>query len=137
MDNSNKRKAELLGEPFGTASHKLRKMILFRCIQKLGEDICFRCGEKIEKLENLSIEHKISWQKSDTPKELFYDLENISFSHLKCNMKFSEKRVPKPNIRKEKHGRAKLNEKDVSEIRKSGSPKTAIWKIKNNITWKN
>lgn len=40
------KKDKLLGMSHGTASNQLRKMILFKCIQKLGEDVCFRCGKK-------------------------------------------------------------------------------------------
>ena len=83
---SNQKKTIQLGIPVGTATHKLRKMIMFRMIQKAGLDTCFQCGKKIETIEELSIEHKIPWLDSENPKELFFDLENIAFSHLKCNV---------------------------------------------------
>lgn len=44
--------------PFGTASARLKKKIMFMLIKKLGEDICYRCGNKIEDVDELSIEHK-------------------------------------------------------------------------------
>src|ERR1700694_1729091 len=85
MDNSNEKKRALLGENPSTARLKLIKSILFSLLQKHGEDSCFRCGEKIEKIEELSIEHKESWQLALDPVAMFYALENISFSHLQCN----------------------------------------------------
>ena len=91
MDNSNRRKYELLGEPFGTANNKLHKAILFQMVQKLSLDICFRCGTKIEKVSDLSIEHKNSWQISPNPIVAFFDLDNIAFSHLKCNVSAPKK----------------------------------------------
>jgi hypothetical protein len=89
MDSSTKKKNDLLGIPFGTASARLRKMLIFRMAQKLGEDICYRCGKKIENIEELSIEHKTSWQLSETPIDTFYDLDNVCFSHLDCNVNAS------------------------------------------------
>lgn len=83
--NGNDNKNKALGEPYGTASAKLRKMILFSLIRRLELDVCFRCGKKIESIEDLSIEHIEAWLNSDSPREKFYDLNNIAFSHLRCN----------------------------------------------------
>ena len=83
MNNSNKKKSQQLGMPHGTASNRLRKRILFHLIQQLGQDVCFQCGEKIDNVDHLSIEHKIPWLDNDLA--LFWDLENIAFSHLSCN----------------------------------------------------
>jgi hypothetical protein len=83
--NTHKNKDNLLGEPFGTATGKLRKMILFKLIQAQELDMCYRCSNKIESIDDLSIEHKDAWQSSDNPVEAFYDLNNIAFSHLDCN----------------------------------------------------
>lgn len=81
-----------LGMPLGTASHKLRKNLLFHFAKKLGVDVCYRCNGKIKTVEEFSIEHKISWLNGDNPKALFFDLENnIGFSHLKCNVNASKK----------------------------------------------
>jgi len=80
-----KKKSDLLGMPVGTAAHRLRKNIMFTMAQKLGEDLCFRCGCQIETVEEFSVEHKESWQNSADPIAAFFDLENISFSHHSCN----------------------------------------------------
>lgn len=102
----NEKKNEQLGMPFGTASGQLRKLILFDLLKKLNKNICFRCGEEISNIEELSIEHIVPWLDSDNPKELFFSLENISFSHLLCNIRAirkeylveSGKRASKANI---------------------------------------
>jgi len=83
MDNTNKKKNKQLGLPFGTAQNKLRKNIMFDLVQKLNLDNCFHCKKKIT-LETFSVEHKIPWL--DNNKELYWNLENIRFSHLKCNV---------------------------------------------------
>lgn len=78
-----KRIAEQLGMSHGTAANRLRKMILFNLLRKLNEDVCFKCGKKIDTAEELSIEHKLPWEGRST--ELFWDLNNIAFSHIGCN----------------------------------------------------
>ncbi len=81
-----KNKSDKLGMSYSTASQRLRKLILFKLIKKCGFDICYQCNEKIDNIDDLSIEHKIPWFNSETPKELFWDLENIAFSHINCNI---------------------------------------------------
>lgn len=71
--------------PFGTAANRLRKAILFDLVCRLGLDVCHHCEKKIEDIDNFSIEHKTPWLDSDDPVGLFFDMENIAFSHLKCN----------------------------------------------------
>jgi len=83
MDYWNKRKSDFLGQPLGTATHRLRKMIMFSMAKRLSEDQCFKCGEKIETLQEFSIEHKRPWLHESI--HLFFDLANIAFSHARCN----------------------------------------------------
>lgn len=78
-------KNDLLGMPHGTAGSRLRKLILFDFARKLGVDQCFRCGQRIEDVDDLSVEHKEPWQSAPDPKAAFFDLGNIAFSHLRCN----------------------------------------------------
>lgn len=99
---SNKKKSMQLGMPYGTATQRLRKMVLFKLLQDIGQDVCFQCGERILTVEELSMEHKVPWLNSDDPVGLFFDVDNISFSHLSCNARAS----------------AKLTEDDVQEIRR-------------------
>lgn len=83
MKISNLMKLKQLGMPIGTASGKLKKAIMLKLLQKLKEDICYRCNKIIETPEELSIDHKINWLHVSS--DLFWDLDNIAFSHKKCN----------------------------------------------------
>ena len=76
---------ELLGEKLSTAKSKLNKILMFELAKKSNLDTCFRCGQKIEDIVEFTIDHKESWILSDNPAQLFYDLDNIAFSHAKCN----------------------------------------------------
>ncbi len=78
-----KRVAEQLGMPEGTAAHRLRKIILFDAISRLNENFCFQCGAEIETVDELSIEHKTPWENISA--DLFWCLDNIAFSHRSCN----------------------------------------------------
>lgn len=83
--SENSEKSKQLGMSFSTASSKLRKEIMFRLVQKCGLDICYRCNEKIENVDDFSIEHKEPWLHSEEPNKLFFDMNNIAFSHTHCN----------------------------------------------------
>lgn len=134
--------------PIGTASNRLRKMILFSMAKKLNLTLCYRCNREIKDIKNFSIEHKIAWLDSHNPIELFFDLDNIAFSHLSCNIKMAKKNnVP--------HGvsvkSSKLSNEDVKEIYKLSNKKAKTQKsiakqfgiserlvryIKNKQRWK-
>lgn len=83
---SNEEKTKQLGMPIGTATAILRKNIMFSLIKQLQLNNCFRCGKEIKIVDDLSIEHKEAWLHSGKPVELFFSLDNIAFSHLKCNI---------------------------------------------------
>jgi hypothetical protein len=83
---SNARKSATLGMPHGTANGRLRKMILFDLLKRHNENICIRCNKPIECIDDLSIEHIKPWEGISA--ELFWDLNNIAFSHLVCNQSF-------------------------------------------------
>lgn len=74
-----------LGMPRGTAANRLRKLVLFDVLQRHKENICYRCNLEIQDATELSIEHKKPWEGIDT--NLFWDLSNVAFSHLQCNIK--------------------------------------------------
>ncbi|HEX8708105.1 MAG TPA: HNH endonuclease [Pyrinomonadaceae bacterium] len=82
--DSGTRKSAFLGMPHGTANARLRKKILFHLLQKHDENICFRCSESIETVDELSIEHKQPWEGVSV--ELFWSPDNIAFSHPRCNV---------------------------------------------------
>lgn len=86
MCNSNNKKTAQLGMPIGTASNRLRKSIIFKLLKDSGKNYCFQCSAEIENEKDLSIEHKIPYLDSDNPIDLFFDLDNIAFSHLSCNI---------------------------------------------------
>lgn len=93
--NSNKKKSLQLGMAHGTAANRLRKMILFSLLRQLELDTCFQCGREIESIENLSVEHKVPWLDSADPISLFFDLDNIAFSHLSCNVGAARQTKPR------------------------------------------
>ena len=82
---SNRKKSEQLRMPFGTATGRLRKSVLYELLCELGRNTCFQCGELIESVDDLSMEHKKPWLDSMDPITLFFDVGNIAFSHLRCN----------------------------------------------------
>ena len=84
---SNEKKNRLLGMNPGSATHRLRKMILFDLLQQFDLDQCFQCDGRIERVADLSVEHIDPWQGADDPKAAFFDLENIAFSHSRCNVR--------------------------------------------------
>jgi hypothetical protein len=84
--NGNQKKTLQLGMAHGTAWAKLRKMILFSVLEKHNENTCYRCGNIIENASELSIDHKIPYLDSNKPQELFFDINNVAFSHLICNI---------------------------------------------------
>jgi len=79
MDNKKKQ----LGMAPSNARNLLIRMIIFDFINK-DNIVCYRCYLEMS-LEDWSIEHKIPWLHSDNPIELYFDLKNVTFSHLRCN----------------------------------------------------
>ena len=79
----NRKQSQQLGMSYGTAAHRLRKIVLFDVLRRHNENICFRCGFSIDSAAELSIEHKQPWL--DVSADLFWDLSNIAFSHMRCN----------------------------------------------------
>ena len=83
---ANDKKNEALGMNFSTASAQLKKNLMFKFMQVLNLDQCFQCGEVIDAVDQLSVEHKQPWLSATDPKAAFFDLNNIAFSHLSCNV---------------------------------------------------
>lgn len=150
METSTEKKERLLGESYGAATGRLRKEVLFQLLVNQGLDVCFQCGRKIEKANDVSIEHKKPWMSAENPKEAFYDLDNIAISHLRCNVRAGNHKVPRPNNRGELNGSSKLTWIKVTEIREKidqgvpletlseeyGVTERTLRLIKNSEIWK-
>ena len=75
------KKQSQLGMNPGTATGRLIKDLLFNLVK---DTPCYHCGKPLTR-DTFSIEHKVPWLDSDNPLKLFFDLDNISYSHHSCN----------------------------------------------------
>lgn len=66
-----------------TANFRLCKDLLFAFIQK-DNICCYRCNKPLTR-DTFTIEHKEFWKTAENPKEMFFNLNNIAYSHHKCN----------------------------------------------------
>ena len=87
-----KEKARQLGMNPSTASNRLVKLILFNLMKKTDQHWCFQCGAEIEGVHDMSVEHKEFWLYSENPIDMYFNMENIAFSHKVCNYKASRPR---------------------------------------------
>ena len=85
MGNDSSGKSAFLGMSVGTAVSILRKILLCNLLVKYGENVCYRCNESIEHIDSLIIEHIRPWMYNDPA--LYWDTENVAYSHLSCNSK--------------------------------------------------
>lgn len=79
------KKAQQLGMNPSTASGRLVKDILFKLVCDTGRNKCFQCGGDLTR-DTFSIEHMKPWIDSENPVEMYFDLDNIAFSHYLCNV---------------------------------------------------
>ena len=86
----NKKKTQL-GMPYGTARNRLIKQLLFDFIVSTNNNKCYQCGEDILKVDDMSIEHITPWLDSENPTDLFFNKQNIAYSHLSCNCSAARK----------------------------------------------
>ncbi len=77
------KKSSVLGMNFTTARGRLHRDILFKLVVEAGY-VCYRCRRSLDR-ESFTVDHKAHWMQSSTPKKSFFDLQNIAFSHHKCN----------------------------------------------------
>lgn len=75
---------ELGGIPLGKAACRLDRILIFEFGKRCGLGKCYVCGNEIKSVRDFSIEHKIPWRNSGNL-SLYWDLENIAFSHKECN----------------------------------------------------
>ena len=90
---------EHLGVKAGKALGVLKKAIMFSLVIETGRNICYRCGEEIINTNEFSIEHIENWILSNNPKDRFYNLKNIAFSHRKCNTTYAKNSKGKSKIK--------------------------------------
>tara|TARA_R100001377_G_scaffold32999_1_gene17996 strand:+ start:451 stop:837 length:387 start_codon:yes stop_codon:yes gene_type:complete len=79
------KKTKQLGMNPSTASSRLKKELLYSLAKKLKINWCYQCGNEIETAKRITVEHKTPWLDSSDPAKLFFDLNNIAFSHSSCN----------------------------------------------------
>lgn len=96
-----------------TASNRLVKDLLYRLVVETGKDSCFRCGKKLSR-STFSIEHKAAWLDSDNPVELYFDVNNIAYSHLACNAAASRSRI---KLTDEERAASLSREREANRIR--------------------
>ncbi|MFL6211126.1 MAG: HNH endonuclease [Pyrinomonadaceae bacterium] len=58
---------------------------MLHLLQRHGENACFKCGKLILRADELTLEHKQAWRANGAA--LFWDLDNIAFSHAQCNLR--------------------------------------------------
>jgi len=81
----NKEKSTQLGMSTGKAYGILLKKIIYSQACELDRIGCVHCFQRIE-FKDFSIEHLIPWLHSNSPKDLYFEVKNVGFSHLKCNI---------------------------------------------------
>jgi hypothetical protein len=83
----NAKTKQQLGMSASTAYHRLVKSLLFKLAKEAGKNFCFRCSTIIVTEEEFSIEHIEDWCNRKNACELYFALDNITFSHRSCNRK--------------------------------------------------
>lgn len=81
------RKERVLGESWSTANYRLNRDLLHHMVQRMGIR-CYHCGGHMPR-DDFSIEHKINWLNHPDGKRLFFDPDNVTFSHTACNREMS------------------------------------------------
>lgn len=104
------KKHNQLGMNPSTASGRLVKDLLFKFITEAGH-VCHQCGKEMSR-DDFSIEHKTPWLDSENPQKLFFDLDNIAFSHKVCNTKAARKTTKKWNTEEERKKKSAYNERN-------------------------
>jgi hypothetical protein len=87
MDKFHMKKSEALGVNFSTATARLKLQVTLQLLKECGRNKCYRCNKEIEIATDLSLDHKEDWLNSNKEKELFWDLNNVAYSHKSCNIK--------------------------------------------------
>jgi hypothetical protein len=80
---ANAAKTAFLGLSFGAANHRLHRAVMWSLIEQCGRTDCFRCGSPMDE-STYSVDHREPWLGESVA--LFWDMQNIEFSHLRCNV---------------------------------------------------
>ena len=104
---SKSKKTQQLGMNPSTASGRLVKDLLFDFVERSGIR-CHRCDKELTR-DTFSIEHKEAWLDSANPVDTYFNIENITYSHLSCNIKSSRNGVLR--IYTDKEARERKNER--------------------------
>jgi hypothetical protein len=99
MRKSRKKANKQLGISFDKARNILNRNILFDLVKKLKLDFCARCKHQIKIVDDLTIDHLKPWLDSTAPVKLFFSLNNIGFSHAKCNIARPKRKIGPKNTR--------------------------------------
>lgn len=120
--NCETRYAEQLGQPADKAQAILRRRVMLALIQKAGLDCCARCGARLVDPDDIALDHVVPWRNSQNPKKLFWDLDNVRFSHKHCNIEHSLRRKSKAEKRARENARRReryRNDPEFAATRKA------------------
>ena len=85
----------VLGMSLGRAKNILHRKIIWAMLVEKKLTQCFRCGGEMTEAD-YSQDHAEDWLYASNGRELYFDLNNIRFSHRRrCNVSTSGKRVPR------------------------------------------
>jgi hypothetical protein len=77
-------KEQQLGDSQGNARNRLQSLLIVDLLNRLKINSCHRCGDAITP-DSLSFDHIQQWMSASDPVASFYSMDNIAFSHLRCN----------------------------------------------------
>lgn len=80
---SDKKKQQLGMNP-STARSRLIGDVLWSFLENSPQNKCFQCGDPMTR-ETYSVEHKEPWLDTTDPLKMYFDPNNIAFSHQSCN----------------------------------------------------
>lgn len=101
-----KKKAKLGMSP-SAARDRLTRQLLWR---EIKDTPCYRCGEAMS-LETYSIEHVVPWLNSEAPIDVYFNLDNVSFSHSVCNKRANTSKT----------GKGLLTQEEIQERQRKAS----------------
>lgn len=112
-----------LNENSSTAQNRLVKDLLFSFIVSSESNVCYHCNKPMSR-EDFSIEHKVPWRHAENAVDLFYNIDNIAYSHQSCNysaarhytldMTDDERAARKRNMDKLRYAKYREAEKSLS-----------------------